>query len=113
MASDDDPDTRDGTELVTRDRDAASERSCLVCGSPRAGSDRYCESDGYDFESRSRRIAVVAADRAYFEQVATEGIAFPGAYRPRSFPLDAEEVSIGRRSVDSRHQPRHRSHGRD
>jgi pSer/pThr/pTyr-binding forkhead associated (FHA) protein len=99
MASDDDPTPRDGTELVTRDSESACEQSCLVCGSPRAGTDRYCESDGYDFESRSRWIAVIAADRTYFEQVASDGIAFPGAYRPRTFPLDADEVSIGRHSA--------------
>ena len=109
MASDDDPTPRDGTELVTRDS-AASEQSCLVCGSPRTGSDRYCESDGYDFESRSRWIAVAAADRAYFEQVASEGIAFPclpsahlSARRGRGEHRPAQR--------DARHQPRHRSRG--
>jgi hypothetical protein len=68
MASDDDPTPRDGTELVTRDRDAAS-NGPVSCAARLAGSDRYCESDGYDFEQisldrcRRRRSGVLRTGR--------------------------------------------------
>jgi len=88
----------------------ATER-CPACDGPRATSDRFCESCGFDFSvdpsraaepaappvhARGRWTAVIAADRAHFDRVAPDGIAFPSDLRPQTFALDESEFRIGR-----------------
>jgi hypothetical protein len=86
--------------------------NCPICQTPRAGT--FCEMCGHSFEgggvpvlvtvSGARWEAVTAADRAYFDRVIAQGgpdaasIAFPPYCPERSFPLDGEQVRIGRQS---------------
>jgi len=55
--------------------------------------------------SAAEWIAVVTADREYFDEVVAEGdlevasIQFPAGYPERRFPLSGPEIQIGRRSV--------------
>jgi hypothetical protein len=74
---------------------------CPVCGAPRSGDDRYCESCGYDFLAPPAPAtgweAVVSADRSQFERLRTEGLTFPGNYREQRFALNAPLMRIGRR----------------
>jgi hypothetical protein len=78
---------------------------CPICATPRSGSLRFCENCGYDFltggnaATRIRWEAVVTADRAYYESLDTGGVEFPSSYAPRRFPLDGDEILIGRRSA--------------
>ena len=93
---------------------------CPVCGAARVGTDRYCEGCGYDFtavpavgETTPANPAnpdavwevVVTADRAYYERVAPDGIAFPPHCPARTFVIDGREVRIGRRSASRGIQP--------
>jgi FHA domain len=86
---------------------------CPDCGTPRVGSDKFCEDCGYSFFSGESAAApargstpdqtetwsaVVEADRDYFERVAAEEIEFPSHYKARSFTLEEPEVGIGRNS---------------
>ena len=88
----------DGTELVTagRVRDGAS--CCPLCLTPRNGQDRFCEHDGYDFETTVGWTAIVSADRDYHEEFGAS-IPFPPPHPTRTFALDADEMVIGRRSA--------------
>jgi FHA domain len=83
---------------------------CPVCGAGRTG--RFCEACGYDFISgtppgqiQGRWLAVVTADRAYYETVVAAGgpdaaaIALPAYCPERRFALTGEQVRIGRRSA--------------
>jgi hypothetical protein len=85
--------------------------ACRACGAVRSGADRFCEVCGYDYvtgaggaaapgpaDAGCRWQVVVTADRHYYETLSTDGITFPDAYAPRTFPLEADEVRIGRRS---------------
>jgi len=76
-----------------------AETACPSCGEAMSG--RFCESCGYDVVAGGTGwIAVVAADRAYFDTVssADEEITFPTAYPERAVQLRPGEVRIGRRS---------------
>jgi hypothetical protein len=96
----------DSISIVTST--AAVAAPCPDCGAPRAGTDRYCEACGYDFEdgvsvrpaaaatASPRWTAQVLADREYFERLAPEGVTFPDPQPPRSLPLDKYEVRVGR-----------------
>ncbi len=87
---------------------------CPACQTPRAGSDKFCESCGYNFaggepvasrasaHSTAGRAgsweALVEADREYFERVAVEEIDFPSHCPPRRFVLEDPQIGIGRHS---------------
>ena len=97
---------------------------CPRCGVSRTG--QFCESCGYDFTAARSETApqspgepshpgpvgrewaaVVTADRAYFDSVQAAGgpdaarIGFPVYCPQRRFPLDRQEIRIGRRSASS------------
>ena len=101
------PDARlsDGGEAVTEEVTQPSRprptEPCPRCGTPRVDGGRYCEVDGYDFTAAAptRWSAEVGADRRYYEALAPDGVAFPVDYTPRSFPLEADEILIGRRAT--------------
>jgi hypothetical protein len=97
---------------------------CPHCDAPRVGSDKFCESCGYNFatgepsgdaeppaSTRSPESAsvlweaLVSADREYFERVAAEQIEFPSHCPPRRFALDQPEIGIGRQSPSRRIRP--------
>jgi hypothetical protein len=91
-----------GTEVILDRRTQAPAELCPNCATPRSDGDRYCEVDGYDFElgagvGRDRWEAVVVPDRAYYDRVAPDDVAFPGDHVPRIFVL-GDDVLIGRRS---------------
>lgn len=80
---------------------------CPACGAPRSGGDRYCEDCGYDFVAAPpvatagvAWTAVVEADRAVFDRIAPEGLAFPADVAPRTIDLDRDELTIGRTVAD-------------
>lgn len=79
---------------------SARREPCPVCGAPRSGDDRYCESCGHDFESPVRLAAgweaIVTADRTQFDRLATPGVTFPQSYGERRFALREGENRIGR-----------------
>jgi FHA domain len=109
---------------VTTPQASGSFELCPVCATPRAGADRFCENDGYDFvtgrhpqlaahgsspeatspessdaePAGTRWTAIVEADRAYFDQIDVGGIDFPSTYPRREITLTETEVRIGRRS---------------
>jgi FHA domain len=93
---------------------------CPACSAARVGTDRFCEGCGYDFvagatpaqaaaagaaETAAAWDAVVSADRAYFDRVASAGVDFPPHCPDRRFPLSGPELRIGRRSASRGIQP--------
>jgi FHA domain len=75
---------------------------CPVCRRPRREDDRYCENDGYDFEEatpvESLWRVTVSTDRARFDALRPEDLAFPVDAAAFTVLLDAESVTVGRRS---------------
>jgi hypothetical protein len=73
---------------------------CPVCQTPRSGADRFCENCGHDFTAPPPTAtaweAVVRADRAQYDRFANASVSFPADYAERRFPLQADEVRIGR-----------------
>jgi hypothetical protein len=94
---------------------AGSEGLCPVCQTPRVGDDRFCESCGHDFTAPPKTAgdpsqaaaweAIVTADRAYFDRMAPDGVAFPLHCPARTFLLGAGEIRIGRHSSSRGIQP--------
>ena len=84
---------------VTKAGEAAT--ACPSCGTARAGSDRFCETCGHDFESVAVAPAgwelVIEADREYHARFAVAGVTFPGDAGAQSLRLDAAQLRIGRR----------------
>ena len=88
---------------------------CPNCGTPRAGSSRFCEDCGFDHTTGKVPVlappvpapaeaaaggwtATVRADRKYFEDNAIEGVEFPADPGERRLTLPEPQVRIGRRS---------------
>ena len=87
---------------------------CPNCGAPHAAGSRFCEDCGYDHSTgkvpalttppvaaapaAGQWRATIAADRAYFEENAIEGVEFPADAPSRTVELPAPQVRIGRRS---------------
>lgn len=86
---------------------------CPNCGTPRAGTSRFCEDCGYDHNTgrvptltapaaedapTQGWTATIEADRKYFEENAIEGIDFPATATSRTVPLPPPQVRIGRKS---------------
>jgi hypothetical protein len=88
---------------------------CPNCGTPRAGSSRFCEDCGYDHTTGKvptltapapaptaappgSWTATLRADRKYFEDNAIDGVEFPADPGERMVTLPAPQVRIGRRS---------------
>lgn len=116
---------------------AGTVQPCPLCGTERSG--RFCETCGFDFDSGEGPeaaqpgvpapgvptpgtgpgaatgppawTAVVASDRAYYEDVVAAGgpdapaLDFPGYCPERRFRLTGREVRIGRRSTSRGIQP--------
>ncbi|MBM2619855.1 FHA domain-containing protein [Actinoplanes sp. LDG1-06] len=93
---------------------------CPNCGTPRAGSSRFCEDCGYDHSTGRIPTLVPAApaaapaagwtvtiapDRSYFEDNAIDGIEFPENGPSRTVPLPPPQVRIGRRSTSKGTHP--------
>src|SRR5262245_12048369 len=91
-------------QILDRPAPAEAER-CPRCQTARRGDDRFCEVDGHDFVGGSNVVtvsqweAVVIADREYYDALEPDGVEFPPGVVPRTFPLDRDEVLIGRRST--------------
>jgi FHA domain/Double zinc ribbon len=89
---------------------------CPNCGTPRAGSSRFCEDCGFDHTTGKVPVlapplpatpvvapagswtATVRADRKYYEENAIDGVEFPADPGERLITLPAPQVRIGRRS---------------
>jgi hypothetical protein len=95
---------------------------CPHCGTPRAGSSRFCEDCGYDHSTgklptltapvpapsstpAAAWTATVRADRKYFEDNAIDGAEFPADPGERRVTLPAPQVRIGRRSTSKGTNP--------
>jgi len=84
---------------------------CPHCGTPRAGTGRFCEDCGFDHSTgkiptlnppgtpAAAWTATITADRAYFEANAIEGVDFPAQTRTRTITLPSPQARIGRRST--------------
>jgi hypothetical protein len=100
----------DTDRIAERPAPAATER-CPRCQTPRAGDDRFCEVDGYDFlvggqePTTVRWEAAITADRAYYDSLDNDGVPFPTDFVARTVVLDADEILIGRRSVSRGIEP--------
>ncbi|MEU4236724.1 FHA domain-containing protein [Actinoplanes sp. NPDC026619] len=93
---------------------SAPAADCPNCGAPHAAGSRFCEDCGYDHSTgkvptltappvvstpaAGQWTATLAADRAYFEENAIEGVEFPADAPSRTVDLPAPQVRIGRRS---------------
>ena len=90
------------------------------CGTPRAGTGRFCEDCGFDHStgkvpvmaqpvvaapSTAQWTATVYADREYFAANAIEGVDFPAQPTERTVTLPAPQVRIGRRSTSKGTDP--------
>ena len=88
---------------------------CPNCGTPRAGTSRFCEDCGYDHNTgkvptlappapaepvaaSGGWTATVRVDREYYEANAIEGVDFPDDVTDQTIALPAPQVRIGRRS---------------
>jgi hypothetical protein len=94
---------------------ASGDGLCPVCQTPRVGDDRFCENCGHDFTAPPKTAgdpsqpaaweAIVTADRAYFDRMAPDGVAFPVHCPARTFLLGGGEIRIGRHSSSRGIQP--------
>jgi hypothetical protein len=96
------------TELLRSSPTEQGREPCPVCSAARPDDGRFCETCGVDFTApptsesdQHEWAAEVSADRAYYDRLAPDGVAFPDAQFTSVIPLLASEVVIGRRS-DSR-----------
>jgi hypothetical protein len=82
---------------------------CPRCGTINTRSDKFCEGCGLNFASprpapgepagtTSDWVAIVTADREYYERTDAGDIEFPVDCPERRVPLIATQVTIGRRS---------------
>jgi len=95
---------------------------CPNCGTPRAGSSRFCEDCGFDHNTGKiptltvpvpvvsgtpggSWTATVRADRKYFEDNAIEGVEFPADPGERLVTLPSPQARIGRRSASKGTDP--------
>jgi FHA domain-containing protein len=97
---------------------------CPHCGTPRAGTSRFCEDCGYDHTTgkvptlaapvpaspgpgtaAGSWTATVRADRKYFEENAIEGVEFPADPGERLITLPSPQARIGRRSTSKGTNP--------
>jgi hypothetical protein len=86
---------------------------CPRCGTVNTESSKFCEGCGLDFAAPPAGpeapiadwVAIVTADRAYYDRVDAGEIEFPTDCPERRVPLTAEQVSIGRRSSSRQIQP--------
>lgn len=100
---------------------AAGGEPCPNCGTPRAGTGRFCEDCGFDHSTgkvpsltptpmaaapaAGQWTATVFADRQYFEANAIEGVDFPAEAPERVVALPAPQVRIGRKSTSKGTDP--------
>jgi hypothetical protein len=95
---------------------------CPNCGTPRAGSSRFCEDCGFDHTTgkvptltapvpppsgtpAGSWTATIRADRKYFEDNAIEGVEFPADPGERLLTLPSPQARIGRRSASKGTDP--------
>jgi hypothetical protein len=93
---------------------------CPRCGTINTESNKFCEGCGLDFAAPTPGpavptsgpeapvadwVAIVTADRAYFERMDAGEIAFPADCPERRVPLAADQISIGRSSSSRQIQP--------
>jgi hypothetical protein len=101
-------DEREPSSVTAVRRVAPPGEPCPLCHDPRRGTDRYCENDGYDFETAASIEdaapvelgwhLTVATDRARFDVLHPDDLEFPLDAPVLTWILDAESVSVGRRS---------------
>jgi hypothetical protein len=93
---------------------------CPNCGTPRAGSARFCEDCGYDHTTgkvpqltevlpepvaAGEWTATLFADPAYFALNAADGVTFPADTGERIVTLSPPQVRIGRKSASKGTSP--------
>jgi hypothetical protein len=95
---------------------------CPHCGTPRAGTTRFCEDCGYDHTTGKvptlaapvpapastpvgSWTATIRADRKYYEDNAIDGVEFPADPGERLITLPIPQVRIGRRSASKGTNP--------
>jgi hypothetical protein len=95
---------------------------CPHCGTPRAGTTRFCEDCGYDHTTGKvptlaapvpapastpvgSWTATIRADRKYYEDNAIDGVEFPADPGERLITLPIPQVRIGRRSTSKGTNP--------
>ena len=98
--STDEPDVSSATQVR---RVPPPGEPCPLCQEPRRDGDRYCENDGYDFDAATPvewvwRVTV-STDRARFDALHPDDLQFPADAPTLTRALDADSVSVGRRSA--------------
>jgi hypothetical protein len=89
---------------------------CPRCGTINTQSDKFCEGCGLNFAAPTPApsaahaattgwVAIVTADREYYERTDASEIKFPADCPERRVPLTAEQATIGRRSGSRRITP--------
>jgi hypothetical protein len=92
---------------------ASAAEVCPHCGTPRAGTGRFCEDCGFDHSTGKAPVltqpitsaaptaqwtATIFADHGYFAANAIEGVDFPAQTTERTVTLPIPQVRIGRKS---------------
>jgi hypothetical protein len=92
-------------------------RPCPRCGTMNGQSDKFCEGCGLNFAApppasgaahattTTGWVAIVTADREYFERTDPGDIEFPADCPERRVPLPVDHATIGRRSGSRRITP--------
>jgi hypothetical protein len=88
---------------------------CPRCGTMNTQSDKFCEGCGLNFaapppalraaHATTGWVAIVTADREYYERTDAGDIEFPADCPERRVTLTAEQATIGRRSGSRRITP--------
>jgi NAD-specific glutamate dehydrogenase/predicted ATPase len=77
---------------------------CDVCGRP-IRAQRADQAVRRQTSDHRGWVAIVTADREFFDQVAPDNAVFPENVRSRTFPLEGREILIGRQSTSRRIAP--------
>src|SRR6266702_4357612 len=77
---------------------------CDVCGSP-IPAQRADQAARRQTSEHRGWVAIITADREFFEQVAPDDAVFPENVRSRTFPLEGREILVGRQSTSRRIAP--------
>jgi NAD-specific glutamate dehydrogenase/predicted ATPase len=92
------------TNICIHGHASADPEFCDVCGSP-IPAQRTDQAVRRQTSEHRGWVAIITADREFFEQVAPDDAVFPENVRSRTFPLEGREILVGRQSTSRRIAP--------